>query len=224
MKIARFIPSKPAAVVLVFGALSAFTLGVTPGFAVEKTLQNDSFSGTGSVTCQTGFIQGEIAAARFAALPSDYPFRIEKVQVLVCPGSTQNDFVLKVWQDDGVSRDPGVLLHEEIYTLFGSDSALNEVDLALENIVINADSVRIGFEYFFSGPPPGFANDLGGHVVPQPNFIYAVSPIIRWFYADEVGVDGDWILRLVIETEVAPPIFSDGFESGDTSAWSTVAH
>jgi hypothetical protein len=38
--------------------------------------------------------------------------------------------------------------------------------------------------------------------------------------ADSLGVTGDWILRAVIDANEAAPIFADGFEAGDTGAWS----
>jgi hypothetical protein len=203
-------------------SLVVLTLGAAPCFGVEITLQNDSFTGTGTVGCQPGFIQGEIAAARFTAAPQNYPFTLQKVQVLACLAGNQDVFLLKVWQDDGLSTEPGALLYEEAYTLTGSPSDLNEIDLSNENIVISAGSVRIGFEYvILIGNPPGFAHDLDGHVTPHPNFIYALSPVTGWFDSALLGVGGDWILRLVIETDAIPLIFADGFESGDTSAWST---
>jgi hypothetical protein len=37
--------------------------------------------------------------------------------------------------------------------------------------------------------------------------------------ADTLGVNGDWILRVVIDANEAAPVFADGFESGDTGVW-----
>jgi hypothetical protein len=41
-----------------------------------------------------------------------------------------------------------------------------------------------------------------------------------WYFAEQLGVSGDWILRVVIDANEAAPLFADGFESGDTNAWS----
>lgn len=210
------LPRRLAVVALV----GAITL-CTPASAIERVLQNDSFAGSGTVICVTGqsFAEGEMAAARFTPAPTDYPFQLLRVLILACPNGAQSDLVVKVWEDDGISADPGALRHEEIYTLYGSDTALNEIDLSSLDIIITEGSVRVGIEYFFGAATTGIASDIDGHVVPQPNFIYAIPPS-AWVPADSLGVNGDWILRAVIDANESPPLFADGFESGDTSAWS----
>ena len=189
--------------------------------AVEKTLQNDSFGGTGPVICITGqsFAEGEIAAARLTPAPTDYPFELLSVLILACPNGTQSDLVVKIWEDDGSSPDPGELRYEELFTLYGSDTAFNEIDLDPFDIVFTEGSIRIGIEYLFGAAPTGIATDMDGHQVPQPNYIYAIPPS-AWLPADDFGVTGDWILRAVIDASSQPPLFADGFESGDTGAWS----
>jgi hypothetical protein len=202
-------------------AFAAASVICAPAAAVEKTLQNDSFSGTGSVICVTGqsFGEGEIAAARFTPAAGDYPFELLRILILACPNGAQADLVVKVWEDNGSSLDPGDLRYEEIFTLYGSDVALNEIDLSPFDIFFSEGSVRVGIEYLFGAAPTGLATDIDGHVSPQPNFIYAIPPA-AWMPADSLGVNGDWIVRVVIDANDAPPIFADGFESGDTSSWS----
>jgi hypothetical protein len=199
-------------------ALAAANLLSAPLGAVEKTLQNDSFTGVGDLVCIVGFGVEEIGAARFTAEPGDYPFTVERVQVLLCPDGPPVDLVLKVWSDDGSSVSPGTLLWEEIVNFTPSTSFLNEVDLSLEDITVAAGSLRVGIEFFFAGSPPGLARDLDG-IHAQANFIYAVPPG-DWYFSQQLGVTGDWILRVVIDANEAPPIFEDGFEVGDTSSWS----
>jgi hypothetical protein len=199
-------------------ALAAASLLCAPLGAVEKTLQNDSFTGVGDLMCIPGFAVEEIGAARFTAEPSDYPFTVERVQVLLCPDGPPVDLVVKIWNDDGSSVAPGTLLWEEIVTFTPSTSFLNEVDVSLDDITITSGSVRVGIEFFFAGSPPGFARDLDG-IHAQTNFIYAYPPG-AWYFSEQWGVTGDWILRVVIDTNDAPPLFEDGFESGDTGAWS----
>jgi hypothetical protein len=41
-----------------------------------------------------------------------------------------------------------------------------------------------------------------------------------WWASESLGLTGDWIVRLQIQTPDAS-IFADGFESGDTGAWSS---
>jgi len=196
----------------------AAALPAAPVGAIEKTLANDSFAGIGDLVCVQGFAVEEIGAARFTADPGDYPFTIQRIQILLCPDGPAADLVLKVWQDDGSSLAPGTLMWEELVTFTPSTTFLNEVDLSLDNLVIDSGSVRVGIEYFFGGSPPGIARDIDG-ITPQANFIYAIPPG-SWFFSDQLGVTGDWILRVVIDANDAPPIFVDGFESGDTDAWS----
>lgn len=194
------------------------TLLCAPVGAVEKTLQNDSFTGVGDLMCIPGFAVEEIGAARFTAEPSDYPFTVERVQVLLCPDGPPVDLVVKIWNDDGSSVAPGTLLWDEIVNFTPSTAFLNEVDLSLDDITISSGSVRVGIEFFFAGSPPGLARDLDG-ITPQANFVYAIPPG-AWYFSEQLGVTGDWILRVVIDANAAPPLFEDGFESGDTGAWS----
>jgi len=199
-------------------------LGWIPaGFAGELTLRNDGFSGTGSVFCVSGqgFAAGEIAAARFTANAGQYPFQILRIQVLACPSGTQADLVLKIWEDDGVSDEPGDLLYEEFFTLLGSDNALNELDVSFQNIVVDSGSIRVGIQYFFGPALTGIATDLDGHGDLQHNYIYAIPPG-EWTPAHFFGVTGDWIIRVVVDANDQPPVFVDGFESGDASQWSDV--
>lgn len=205
------------AAVLLAGCALAAALAAPAG-AVEKTLANDGFAGAGDLVCIPGFAVEEIGAARFAAEPGDYPFSIERVQVLLCPDGPAANLVLKIWRDDGVSLAPGDLLWEEVVTFTPSTTFLNEVDLSVDDIVVDSGSVRIGIEFFFAGSPPGLAADIDG-ITPATNFVYAIPPT-AWYFSEQLGVAGDWIIRVVIDANEAPPIFVDGFESGDTGSWS----
>ncbi len=196
---------------------------VGPVGATVKELANDTFSGIGTVGCQTGFIEGEAAAAKLTADPGDYPYKIEKVRMLVCPGSTSGFVVLRISEDNSGTVQPGPVLYEEFVQVTGSNDALNELDLSASNLIIPSGAVRVELEWFQDGPP-GVANDLDG-VIPHVNYIYAsLGPtLFQWFYAEDLGVPGDWIIRLEIDTGADPPIFADDFESGDTGAWSAVS-
>lgn len=209
-----------------FGATALAVAALSPpAAAAVKELANDSFNGFGSVVCQVGFVEAESAAARLTADPGDYPYRVEKVRMLVCPASTGGYAVLRLYEDNGGGVTPGPLLYEEIIQITGSDDALNEVDLSSQEIIVSGGSIRVDLEWFQNGPP-GIANDLDGFV-PSSNYIYAWDPLFMtwdWHYANDLGVMGDWILRMEIETNVdQQPIFVDGFESGDTSFWSSAS-
>lgn len=189
-----------------------------PASATIKELSNDSFTGSGTVTCQVGFGQGESGAVKLTADPGDYPYEIKKVRMLVCPGPNTITVILRISEDNTGSVLPGPVIYEEIVQITGSDFALNEVDLSLEGIIITHGSVRVEIEWYDATPPPGLANDDDGFVA-NVNFIYA-DPPGAWFYANQLGVLGDWIVRMEIDTATEAPIFVDGFESGDTTFWS----
>lgn len=193
------------------------SLVVVSAHAGTKVLQNDGFNGFGSVACQLGAVEGEILAARLSADPGDYPFTIQKIEALVCPAGRTGYFIVSVWADDGVSLQPGTLLFSEIYQMTGADLSLNSIDLSAQNIVITSGKVRVGFE-LFQNPGPTLATDTDGTISAGANFIY-VHPI--WYYSENLGLFSDWIIRMEIQTPDGE-IFTDGFESGDTSTWSEV--
>ena len=188
-----------------------------PVGAIVKELSNDSFSGIGSVTCQVGFLEGESAAVKLTADSGDYPYQILKVRMHICPASTAGHVTLRISEDNTGTVLPGPIIYEEIVQVTGSDDALNEVDLSANNIFVDSGSVRVELEWF-QDSPPGVSNDLDGFV-PNANYIFA-NPPGAWFYANQLGVTGDWIIRMEIETDAETPIFADGFETGDTIAWS----
>ena len=196
-----------------------------PAAAAIKELSNDGFTSGGTVTCKIGFvIPGESGAVKLTADPGDYPYQIKKVRMLVCPGPNTITVILRISEDNTGTVLPGPMIYEEIVQITGSDEALNEVDLSLEGIIITSGSVRVELEWYDNPPPPGLANDDDGFV-PNVNYIYAyVDPpgVWSWFYANQLGVMGDWIIRMEIDTSAETPIFADGFESGDTTAWSSV--
>jgi hypothetical protein len=188
-----------------------------PAGAAVKELRNDSFTGAGAVTCQVGFIEGESGAVKLTADPGDYPYRIEKVRMLVCPGASTGYVIMRISEDNTGTVLPGPMLYEEIVQITGSDDSLNELDLSTSNIIVTSGSVRVELEWL-QDSPPGLANDLDGYV-PNVNYIYAIPG--GWFYANQLLVLGDWIIRMEIETGVDTPIFVDGFESGGTTFWSS---
>lgn len=203
-----------------FAVMLAVLVVAAPGGAAIKELANDSFAGMGSVSCQVGFIEGESAAVKLTADPGDYPYQIRKVRMLVCPASTAGFVILRISEDNTGTVLPGPVLYEEIVQVTGADDALNEIDLTTSNITIPSGSVRVELEWF-QNSPPGVAHDLDGFVA-NTNYIYAwIDPpgFWSWFYADQLGVVGDWIIRMEIETGAETPIFADGFESGDTLEW-----
>ena len=199
----------------------AITVVSSPALAEIKVLQNDSFSGTASFSQLASFGELEIGAAVFTAEPGDYPFRIENIEVLILsliPGSIAMVSVT-VWEDVGTLM-PGQILHNSTYgfQVEGSTTLMNQLDLACENIVVTSGSVRVGIVWEVVGDPIGIAFDLDG-ITPGINTVYAPG-LGGWNFAETLSVSGDWIFRLVIETDLGDgPLFADGFERGDQSCW-----
>ncbi len=191
-----------------------------PVSAERKIIQNDSFTGTATFTQLAAFDEQEYVAATFTVDPADFPFRIDKVQTLalaLLPGTIAMVSVT-VWEDAGLT-DPGVVLHTSTYgfQLESSTTALNELDLSCENIVITSGTIRVGLRWEYVGDLIGIAFDLDG-ITPQTNTVFS-SSLGGWWSAEDLAVTGDWILRLEIETDIAGTLFADGFERGDSSCW-----
>lgn len=206
----------PYAAILAFLIISS-----TPASAARKTLQNDSFTGTATFTQLASFADDEYVAATFTADPADYPFRIEKVQALIIapiPGTIALVSVT-VWEDNGVLA-PGTSISASTYgyQVESSETAMNELNLSCEDVVITDGTVRVGLRWEAVGDTIGIAFDLDGPL-PGVNTLYS-SPLGGWWFAETLGVTGDWILRLEIETNVTgDTVFADGFERGDQSCW-----
>jgi len=193
----------------------------SPVSAERKILQNDSFTGTAVFTQLAAFGEQEYAAAVFTADPADYPFRIEKVQALILaplPGTIALVSVT-VWDDVGTLA-PGPVLSNSTYgyQVESSDTALNELDLSCESVIVSEGPIRVGLRWEAVGDTIGIAFDLDGYV-PMINTVYS-APLGGWFFAEHLLVTGDWILRIEIETGVTEDtVFSDSFERGDQSCW-----
>ncbi len=185
----------------------------SPAWAERKIIQNE-------FTQLATFAEQEYVAATFTVDPADYPFRIEKVQTLALAlvSGTIAMVSVTVWEDTGAAV-PGTVLHTSTYgfQLESSTTALNELDLTCENIVITSGKVRVGLRWEYVGDPMGIAFDEDG-INTETNTVFS-SSLGGWWWAEGLAVTGDWILRLEIETNVAGTLFADGFERGDLSCW-----
>ena len=100
-----------------------------------------------------------------------------------------------------------------------TDGFFNQYTLPAGIPVTNGQVVVVGFQ-FLANPPalgPSLVTDTDGCQALK-NGIFAIPPS-SWFDACLLGVSGDLALRAVVNC-VGGPIFSDGFETGDTAAWS----
>jgi hypothetical protein len=165
-------------------------------------LKNDGYIEGGALYYQQGFVASEIMAAKFTAESGDYPYQLFKVRVLVGDsgsGGTIGAFVLHIWEDTGGTTPGTALITPESYQF--TAGFWNEITLD-PPLTITSGSVRVGYEFVLN-PDPSFYRDADGNITPQTNFIYAVPG--GWFYAENLGLTGDWIQRIVIDTGGTTP-------------------
>lgn len=149
---------------------------------------------------QSGFTSGEICASRFQTVPTDFPLRITKVySIFGITGTGPGFFDLTIWEDDGSSLNPGAIkFYQDGYVFMGDASACQLFDLSAGPPICFIDSskdIRVGFTYGHSGYPGNFRDSSIHH--PNQNFIYTA---MGWFYASTLGVMGDWVIEIEIET------------------------
>lgn len=195
---------------------------LTAGSAGAQTLtflQNDDYAG-GAFTCDQSLQDLDSLAARFTALPGDYPYTIDRIQVLVC-SSTVGLFAVEIWQDDAGTVNPGpVLWTSTAFWQLDPETGFLEIVLSTETPPpppITSGTVRVALTNLQTkGFGFGFDSDITSHR----NFVYR-SDTFDWQYAENVGFTGDWVMRLgILPAGSSDLVFADGFESEDTSAWS----
>ena len=197
--------------------------------AAEVTVQNDSVTDFAQVAIQAGFAANERGAAW---LTSPCEGDIVAVQVFWrsqfgSVGSQLGDSITV--SQAGTFPVPGAPLAVLVGPLM-QDGFLNEFrfldeagTIPLQVPVTTGQGFVVDFR-FFDPPPilgPSLVTDIDGCQAGK-NGIFAIPPS-SWFSSCALGVSGDFVIRAVVDcADVAPvPIFSDGFESGDTSAWTS---
>ncbi len=203
--------------------LSVSALLALPAAAQPTTVQNDTISTvapTGAI--QAGFVAGESAAAWLTS-PCDGNIITAQILWLSLTGGAPNSlqeavrvYGAGVFPVTGAQRAdlPGPVL---------TDGFFNEFTLPMPLPVLTGEEFVV--ELIFLTTPPG----LGPSVVTDTdgcqagkNAIFAIPPS-TWFSSCLLGVSGDFGIRAVVDCNApSTPIFADGFESGDTSLWSSV--
>ena len=180
--------------------LSAVALS-SAAVAAPVTLQNDGWVDMTAAGFQGGFVSGEMGAAVFVAEPDHYPYRIQSLRLLFGGDQegVEREITVRVWRDSG-GDSPGPELYSVDVQIQASTQAFSEVDLSGANLTINEGNVRVGVEFKHNGFPaiardddPGSGNDFANR-----NYIFAQG--IGWVQSQLLGVLGDWVMRLNIET------------------------
>ena len=164
--------------------------------AYQLELKNDGWTDEASLGCQGGFASDEEAAVTLGPVAST--FSIEKIQFVFCGSTDTVTLTLKIYQESG-NLLPGAILHEADYQVTGADDALQEIDLATENILVpGGGSVRVSFMFNHSGYP-GVARDDDGNIKNVLNWIKASN--FGWVNSETFGLTGDWVIRAMVDVE-----------------------
>ncbi len=183
-------------------------------------LENDGWKDGDQATFQGGFVPFECVASVFVPEAEDYPFVLKNVDLLFggAYSSIQETLIVDFYEiDDTDMQDSSSWrrLGQEAAAITNSEELMSQVlveDLeivvsgegggALENYEIEEGNVAVSFcfEEEHSGyPGPANDNDAGNDYSSR-NWIYAdTGPNYKWYQASDLGVQGDWIIKLCIE-------------------------
>lgn len=181
-------------------------------------LKNDSIEDFSNVTIQAGFVANERAAAWLTPTCEGNLTAVQVLWMSVTGGSGQTLGDSITISELGAFPTPG----PQLATLPApalNDGFFNEYPVVPPIPVMTGETLVVDFR-FFEAPPvtgPSLVTDIDGCQAVK-NGIYAIPPGF-WFDACALGVGGDFAIRAVVD---CPEIlFKDGFESGDTAAWSS---
>ena len=186
----RSIPLVPGMLALALTALLAPQVS-----AQETLLQNDGFFDGQPVGFQGGFVAAEIAASRFTPVGTG-PWQLKRVQFLLGGSTSTVTVTVRVYNDAAGTNNPGTELWFGDFLISGSDVAMQEVDLAANNVIVSGQ-FRVGIEFQHDGFP-SVARDGDGTITASRNFIYTPS-VPGWFQSSLFGLTGDWVIRAVVE-------------------------
>lgn len=200
-----------------------------PGLGAEVTVQNDSF-----VVPADGTIVGDFAVTEQAAvwLTSPCDGKIVAVQVLWASstGTSPNSIEQAIRiHNPGTFPTPGTVRAEIIGPLL-DDPFINEFRYLDENNVVPISVPVLQSNQFVVALEFANATNIGAGsasvvrdaaATPSRNAIRALLPPLTWFSATTLGVNGDFVIRAVVDC-VPPdaptgPVPSDGATGVATS-------
>lgn len=187
--------------------------------AQPVVVQNDSIIDFGNAAVQAGFVAGERGAAW---LTPGCDAELIAVRILwldlVSSGSQTLGDTITISQS-GPFPVPGTPLLELVGPVL-TEGFFNEFIVVPPIPIGPGTTVVVDFKFFSSPPPigPSLVTDTNGCQAAK-NGVFAIPPN-AWLDICPFGVAGDLAIRAVVTC--SDLIFADGFESGDTSAWSVV--
>ncbi len=207
----------------VWGVLGLVGLGWAGALGAQPTVvQNDSIVDFGTAIVQAGFAAGEVGAAWLTS-PCDGTITHVRVIWLSFTGGALD--TIGEWvriMEPGTFPTPGAVLADLPGPVL-SDGFENEFAVPQPVPVAQNETFVVGFKFLESPPGvgPSLVTDADGCQAGR-NGIFAIPPS-SWFSSCLLGVSGDFGLRAVVSCGGPVPFFEDGFESGDTSAWTLTA-
>jgi hypothetical protein len=196
--------------------LAAPLLLLTPtAEAGSRWLQNDVFTGEGSVGIGATFADGECAASLFVPDVEDYPFSFEKIRMYAYSETGASATVVAgFYQVEGTDM-PGTRLGEEALQVTGSENSFNEVavaDFELELPEIEEQNVAVALCFTEDVGKTRIAYDDDAEANDDLNWIYTGG---SWADASGYPILKNWIIRVCIE---GPNVRDEGCGSGEGDA------
>ncbi len=193
-----------------FGVIGVCLAAAAP--AAEVTVKNDGLTDFSAGVIQAGFVTGEKAASWLTS-----PCAGNIVAVQVFWRSLTGGAPITIGDAVDIHRagtfpTPGVLAQSVLGPVL-TDGVLNEYRYLDENNTIPlsvpvAQDETFVVAYTFSENPPGsgpsVVNDADG-IQANRNAIYANlgSGLFTWFGSSFFGVNGDWVIRAVVDCQAA---------------------
>lgn len=190
-----FAHANAAAAAMLVAVIALASIGAAPAAAQETLLQNDGYVDGQPVGFQGGFVAGEMAGSRFTPSGTG-PWRVNRVQFLFGGATSTQTITLRIYDDTAGTSAPGAQLFFGDYQVTGSNSAMQEIDLVVDNVQVPGQ-FRVAIEFQHSGTP-SVARDGDGTINPTRNFIYSPS-IPGWFQSNLFGLTGDWVIRAAVQ-------------------------
>lgn len=176
--------------------------GSLAAISPAEELRNDGWETGQPQTFLSGFVAGEIAAARLVpAIPGSH--LLQSVRLMFGGSATATDVILHIWDDAAGTAAPGAELFSDTVNLLPSSVSLIQIDLTSAALSIDGP-IRVGIEFTIAGLPC-VGRDDDGTIDGTRNFIYSGG---TWYASTAFGVTGDWIIRA--ETDASATTFSIG--------------
>ena len=189
-----------------------------PLSAGTVVLQNDSIVDFGTAIIQAGFVEDEWGAAWLTSTCTGNLTALRYLWLSSPPNGGQTLGQAAAIAEQGTFPTPGPMIRELLGPVF-TEGAFNDVALD-PPIPVTQGQVVVVMYQFFESPPlngPSLVTDANGCQAGK-NGIFAIPPS-QWFNGCLLGISGDFAIRAVVDC--GGPLFADGFESGDTSVWSS---